>query len=250
MSTALATALATQVAIVNRGQKTFVAVGEAMATIRDNKLYRETILPGGTKPCSFEAFCKFTWGFSRARAYQLIGTTKVIENVYNCRQENQPDVPSEGVSRELGRAPKSEQAAVLKEAAELTPTGKPTAKQVKKIVDDRKAAESPEPPKDQLGQVIQHKHVADAFARAGELNQFKNKVHALARALDAIDPQIGAHLDRQGTASHMQSVAANIRFGVPYAICPYCKGKKCENCRHVGWLPKEKYGNVPGSVKK
>lgn len=106
------------------------------------------------------------------------------------------------------------------------------------------------PPKDQLGRVIKHKHVASAFARADELKQWKTKVHALARELNAIDPVIGAYVNRQQIDSDLKSVAANLRFGIPYAVCPCCKGKKCENCRQAGWVPKEVYERIPESVKK
>lgn len=114
---------------------------------------------------------------------------------------------------------------------------------------ENKAAE---PPKDQLGQDIKHKHVADAFARADELKQAKNKAHAFARELRTLgeDPVIGAHLNRQQVEEDLHSVAADIRFGLPFAVCPYCKGKKCENCRQAGWVPKEVYGRIPESVKK
>ena len=51
--------------VVERGLATFVVVGEALARIRDGRLYRESHK-------TFEAYCDERWGMSRPRAYQFI----------------------------------------------------------------------------------------------------------------------------------------------------------------------------------
>lgn len=47
--------------IIRRGIKTFVEVGDALLTIRDQRLYREQFK-------TFEAYCREQWGFSRSHA--------------------------------------------------------------------------------------------------------------------------------------------------------------------------------------
>ena len=63
-----------QEATIEKGRKTFVEVGKALAKIRDGKLYRET-------HTTFEAYCQERWGWNRDRAYKLIEGAEVSENV-------------------------------------------------------------------------------------------------------------------------------------------------------------------------
>lgn len=52
----------------------FYEVGQALAQIRDRKLYRANY-------DTFEAYCGDRWGFSRQRAAQLIDASAVVENL-------------------------------------------------------------------------------------------------------------------------------------------------------------------------
>ena len=96
-STELATAdLAQCVAVVDAGLATFVEVGQALARIRDGKLYQETHE-------TFEAFCKERWDMGRQHAYELIGASGVVQNVRHGVQ-GLPTLPtSERQARPLTR---------------------------------------------------------------------------------------------------------------------------------------------------
>ena len=59
---------------ITAGMRTFVAVGEALCTIRDRRLYRAT---HGT----FEEYCRERWSFSTSRARQLISAAKTVTTV-------------------------------------------------------------------------------------------------------------------------------------------------------------------------
>jgi hypothetical protein len=59
---------------IEHGINTFVEVGEALAEIRNAKLYRASHR-------TFEAYCDEKWKFSRQRAYQLIDQAKVVRAV-------------------------------------------------------------------------------------------------------------------------------------------------------------------------
>ncbi|HET7037948.1 MAG TPA: hypothetical protein VFI42_19905, partial [Thermomicrobiaceae bacterium] len=56
-------------AVIERGVPTFMEVGQALAEIRDARLYRET-------HTTFEAYCRERWGFTSSRARQLIGASR------------------------------------------------------------------------------------------------------------------------------------------------------------------------------
>jgi hypothetical protein len=60
--------------IIRRGMKTFVEVGKALLTIRDQRLYREQFK-------TFDAYCREQWGFSKVHATRLVQAAQVVENL-------------------------------------------------------------------------------------------------------------------------------------------------------------------------
>lgn len=60
--------------IIERGFTHFMQVGEALATIRKARLYKENYL-------SFEAYCQDKWGFGRYRALQYIQAAETASNL-------------------------------------------------------------------------------------------------------------------------------------------------------------------------
>lgn len=59
---------------IEAGLQTFVAVGEALAKIRDLRLYLATHV-------TFAHYCEDRWKFSRQRAHQLIGAAEVAASL-------------------------------------------------------------------------------------------------------------------------------------------------------------------------
>lgn len=104
-------------ALIERGMKTFVQVGEALAAIRDSRLYRST------HP-TFEAYCKERWGFSRIQAHRLI---EASETVTALPMGNK--ITSERQARELAKVEPERRQQVVKQATEST-GGKLTAKAI------------------------------------------------------------------------------------------------------------------------
>lgn len=61
-------------AIIERGLATFVEVGTALATIRDERLYL-------AHHSTFEDYCREAWGFSDRRARQMIDASEAVGQV-------------------------------------------------------------------------------------------------------------------------------------------------------------------------
>lgn len=102
--------------VIDRGLHTFVEVGEALAAIRDKRLYRDS---HGT----FETYCEKRWNLTRKRAYDLMGaaaTVLAIEAVSPMGDK----IASERQARELAGLSPETAAAVVEQAAE---SGKVTA---------------------------------------------------------------------------------------------------------------------------
>ncbi len=59
--------------VIERGQQTFVEVGQALMEIRDGRLYSEQGYP------TFEEYCQRRWGWSRVTAYRHIQAAEIIQ---------------------------------------------------------------------------------------------------------------------------------------------------------------------------
>jgi hypothetical protein len=75
------TALADCEETIERGRVVFLEVGQALLTIRDRRLYRET------HP-TFEAYCRDRWRITASAAYQKIDVARVstVVEISNARQ--------------------------------------------------------------------------------------------------------------------------------------------------------------------
>lgn len=108
--------------VIALGLATFVQVGDALATIRDERLYRSS---HGT----FEAYARERWGMERTRAYQLIDAAEVTASLSTIVDTPKP--ANEAQARPLAKlkAKPEEVAEAWGNAVEAS-GGKPTAADV------------------------------------------------------------------------------------------------------------------------
>lgn len=99
-------------ATIERGVRSYIEAGEALRTIRDDRLYRET---HGT----FEDYCRERWGWERRRAYQLIEAADVVQNF---AQLDAPIPANDAQARELVGLPAETAAQIMRTAAETGQT--------------------------------------------------------------------------------------------------------------------------------
>ena len=115
--------------VIERGLNTFVDVGNALAAIRDGKLYRETHK-------TFEDYCREKWGFTDRRARMMIDAAVTVATL-----ETGTIVPilprTESQARPLARLEPDEQIAAWQEAVATAPNGKVTAAYVTEVVERR-----------------------------------------------------------------------------------------------------------------
>jgi hypothetical protein len=103
--------------VIERGYKTFIEVGNALAAIRDGRLYRQHF-------ATFEDYCKQRWSLSRSRAYRLIEGADVVDRMLPIGDKIVPSTESQ--ARELaGLTPR--QCAIVMRVAHENSGGKITA---------------------------------------------------------------------------------------------------------------------------
>ena len=119
--------------LIDRGQRTFVEVGQALAAIRDSRLYRAT---HGT----FEAYLSVRWPeIGRGRAYQLIDAAAVAQSLADAAPEL-PPLTNERQVRALASVPAAERPRVVHEATKASGGKAPTGAQLQQAARPAPAA--------------------------------------------------------------------------------------------------------------
>jgi hypothetical protein len=120
------TALSNLKSVIEKGLNTFVDVGEALLTIRDERLYRQEYR-------TFEEYCNRRWNFNDRRATQLIQASQAIKNLSTIVDK----LPiNEAQTRPLVTLTSQEQVDVWQEAVASAPDGNITARHVQQVVDE------------------------------------------------------------------------------------------------------------------
>lgn len=113
---------------IKHGLKTFIEVGEALAEIKQTKLY---LLTHET----FENYLKDRWNICRSRGYQIIEGAEAAREVSNI-----VDIKNESIAREVAKLPtKTERKKAAKEIASVIQEKK--AKNKKPVVSSKEAKE-------------------------------------------------------------------------------------------------------------
>ena len=117
-------------AIIARGQKAFVEVGNALLEIRERRSYKER----GYK--SFDDYCREHWSFTKQRANQFVEAAKVVKELESTTMVAVlPE--SERQARELSRA--DDPVEVWAEVVEQHAPAEITAAVIREHVEARKA---------------------------------------------------------------------------------------------------------------
>jgi hypothetical protein len=118
---------------IERGLKSFIDVGEALATIHNGYLYRAT-------HATFEEYCRERWNLSRPRAYELMVAADVVSGM----PDTEVEVSNARQASALAKVPEAERADVWAKAVERT-EGKPTAAAIREVHEERTRSPFPGP---------------------------------------------------------------------------------------------------------
>lgn len=231
LDTAEAKALAKHESTIQRGLSTFYEVGAALLAIRDGKLYRSSHR-------RFEDYCQERWKITRSYASRLIDAAETNEVL---PIGNKPK--TESMARPLSRLPKEDRAEAWEKVVESAPivNGEPkiTAKHVEKIVAEELAEEEPAAQHDYLGQEVPAK-LAAVFEAEELFDLAIGHAKALTNSIkQAAESPAGGFLNTTQVNRLVREVREIVNGARPYALCPYCHGRKCSACAQSGIVPKE-----------
>jgi hypothetical protein len=131
-------------AVIERGIRTFIEVGSALATIRDNHLYK------ADGYYSFHDYLKARWDLSVSRAYQMIDASRVTRELSTIVETPELLPATESQARELVGLDAQQAAQVMAETAARV-RGKVTAKKIRETREriTNPPQQKPKPPKPQ-----------------------------------------------------------------------------------------------------
>lgn len=234
LTTKEASDLALHEKTIRQGLSTFYEVGSALLAIRDGRLYRASHK-------RFEDYCQEQWNMTRMRAAQLIEAAEAAADVKHVLQK--PENSRQASA--LAKAPKEKRADVWEKVVGSAPldNGKPkiTAKHVEKVVAEELAYEPEEerPCHDYLDQPIP-KNAQEAFRSETLFDDAIGRARALANAIkDITQSPAGGFMNSTQANRLIRDIRSLIDEARPYALCPYCKGRKCSACAQSGIVPKK-----------
>lgn len=213
-------------AVIEKGMGTFVEVGQALARIRDGRLYRDTHK-------TFEAYTQQRWGHDRTWASRLIKGAEVVKTVAH-GQQKPPVLPNERQARALAESAEEDQADIWGEVVEEAEEAgeKVTAKKVAEKVAEKKAEPEPEPEADPdpIDEALADPWWGEAGRTIARISKELDERSQRALLRPLLDPWVGRVL------SDLRSVKATIHQAAPVCRCPRCKGLGCRVCLNTGLL--------------
>lgn len=239
LTTSEAAALKRYESVIAAGKTTFVAVGQALTAIRENRLYRSTHE-------TFEAYCQEKWGWSRQRASQMIQASAVVKQL---PESVSTRVDNEKTARVLAKVPEEKRAEVVEKASKNGQ--KVTPKSIKAV-----AEAEVEPAIEDVDKIQVPTGVVPLWLAAKEdiggvllaITRIKSKVQ---QAMDDNLPH-WRQANCNAVVADLGKVYTAISAAKPYAVCPQCQGhpevQKCRLCLGVGYVGKFRYQATPKTL--
>lgn len=220
--------------VIDDGLRGFIAVGNALSIISEQKLYREDYP-------SFDDYVKDRWDIGRNYAYRLINGSEVATRVEGVTNECQ--------ARELVKVPYTDQEKVMRRAmqhAELE--GRPvTGKDIKEAATEPSSL------------TARKTDIVDAVWDDDNQTELWDMAFEVAEELREVMRKLAAHPEGCWLQAHADTTEVKIRdirnvlnHCRPAGACPMCVGglkTKCEVCRSRGWLPKARLDAVNKKLK-
>jgi len=224
-------------ATINAGKASWLAVGQALSEIKENRLYRQY-------HSTFEDYCQKRWGWGRIRAFQLIKSSAVAKALPS---KMLTMVNTERAARALEKVDPEKRAEVVERAEKAGPVTAAAITRASKVV----VVDAVE--LDKEGVVIP-RNARDFWGRAQEVQDILTTISRICSALkkakaDKDNLFLESDLDRAN--SDLGNAYTNISASKPYAVCPTCGGKGCKTCFSRGVVGKFRWDRqIPDETKQ
>lgn len=229
-------------ASIARGIEHFYTAGKALATIREDRLYRESYE-------GFEEYCRERWNFGRGWA------DRMIRHAMTTDAEQLPLSSKVAVTEALKTAANPPRM-VMEKARELTGKAVPDLS-----AEDIRAADfaltdddipTDDPPSVEISVMGQRRNRwvtlnSDLRNHARSIVGIRDEIVRIARE-NTPEGHIG-WLNAEHSKRQFDTLAAMVRQMAPYAFCGICGGDGCPSCAHAGWVPQHVFDQLHDDEK-
>lgn len=228
-------------AVIEKGMATFIEVGLALKTIRDDQLYRESHK-------TFEKYAEDRWGMHKRRAYQLIDAAEIETELCTMVHEvpRIEEITNERQIRELSDVPTENIPEVIEKASEIAGDDRITAKVIHEakleLYGENKPKEKQEPSpyvEQEPAKAPKMSKAEQAVFNATMLSEILKTLRQAKKLTNAVEnvPGMEMFLARQRSIEREILTACDaVHVTIPHSVCPRCKGKGCAQCGNHGWV--------------
>jgi hypothetical protein len=209
--------------VIEKGMSTFVEVGQALARIREGKLYRDT---HGT----FAAYVKERWGHTRRWAELTIQSATASQRVNDANNCSHSAPANEAQARELAKAPPEKQADIWAEVVEEHGEEVTAAKVAEAV------ARSAGP---ELVDDVEPDPIDVALCDPWWASVCRD-LNAIRKGIDErlCDPLLEPHMRSWcgRVTAELRQIRSTIKNAAPAERCMRCRGIGCSRCLDTGML--------------
>ena len=194
---------------------TFKKVGQALAEIRDRKLYKEA------GHLSFKAYCHDEFHHDPSWARRLIRASQVAID---------HDVPTEAAARELAKHPEELRGEIVD------------------IAKDRQGEKITAPMIQDVAYEVKTRTDGKSSIRP-DVHEFvglANGISGVMRQLISLgNNPVSAHLDMGAVKASLKTAHDYVKIAIPTHECFACHGEGCKICKDLGWVPEAVFDRRP-----
>jgi hypothetical protein len=228
-------------------KRSLIEAGEALAEIRDEKLFAE----GGFK--SFRDYCdsigkSYQWAWLQIKAAEVAKELPAVTNEAQAREVRKIAVPQrkKAVQEAIKQSGGTLTAPAIQRATNRPPERKSESAQ--KLPEQKKAY-------DETGAEIPPE-IQQFWNRNEEVQHLLSmlsKVRVTLEKAAETGDRLFKKVDLTGSIANLQRVKEEVECAKSYAVCPQCSGimfEDCSQCQGRGSLSKFHWSMVPGEIQK
>jgi hypothetical protein len=246
---------------IQAGFENWLEVSQALLTIRDDGLYRDTFK-------TFEEYCNVRWNMKARRAYQLIEAAVACSDL----RPGTPAPTNERQGRELAQAPAERRDEVMNKAEQVRQQAQApaiTSTHVRQAVESLDPSDKPlgpasfdsseEPPQaervvvDGTGFPIHDHKLRHVFEETDVMMQVITNLRRCRQEVESIiKAPCGERVHRSTVMSHIKNAIDELRLSVPHSMCIYCtmEDDKCAKCKGTHWLTNGQWQAAPEPLRE
>lgn len=211
--------------VISKGMQSFLAVGAALAEIREERLYR-------AQYSSFESYCQDRWQFTADYGRKL---TRAVEAIASL-PDDLPTPTRESHARVLAALPEEDRVDVWRDACEEAETEdrEVTTADIQAAADRRQR----EADDSWATQSVGAANMDEVAPLVASLVRLLNEAATAAERLSKTSAQAWMLTSGSALLKHIRDAKDHVNASKPAGVCPNCNGEGCSKCFETGWVNK------------